>query len=275
MKQENPDTHPCQPLPSSSASTETMAVFSFYPAIPPPVDVDLLEIAEHTCSYLPDRPSMSRAFRVERLSPALYQKLMDAGFRRSGKVIYQPTCRGCRACVPLRVQVDAFQASKSQRRCWRKNADVSVTFAPPILTDEKFQMYERYQTGWHDRSEPVDRQSMRDFLYDSPVDTIEMEYRDSTGRLLGVGICDICSESTSSVYFYFDPHQAERGLGTYSVMREIKMARELGLKHLYLGYCVFGCGKMEYKMQFRPHELLHGDGHWRPAPQGSSTPEGK
>ncbi|HKQ40385.1 MAG TPA: arginyltransferase, partial [Verrucomicrobiae bacterium] len=29
-------------------------------------------------------------------------------------------------------------------------------------------------------------------------------------------------------------------------------------KHVYLGYRVAGCRSMEYKAQFRPHELLQG-----------------
>jgi arginine-tRNA-protein transferase len=74
----------------------------------------------------------------------------------------------------------------------------------------------------------------------------------------------VCARSLSSVYFYFDPAHARRGLGTYGAMREIELARQRGIAHYYLGYWVQPCGAMRYKDEFRPNELLGADGTWRP-----------
>src|SRR5688572_18065249 len=117
---------------------------SAYPALPPPVKVHLIVTPEHECPYLPDRLSTSRAFLAEELPAEVYQAFMDAGFRRSGRMIYQPVCRGCRACVPIRVPVDQFEPSKSQRRCQRRNRDLIVDIAPPQSTAEKLALYQRY-----------------------------------------------------------------------------------------------------------------------------------
>jgi arginine-tRNA-protein transferase len=198
------------------------------------------------------------------MSPELYQELMDAGFRRSGRVVYQPVCRGCRQCVPLRVPIATFLASKSQRRCERRNADLDVTVAPQgPAEDEAYELYVRYQTGWHGANEPHSRAEFEEFLYDSPVRTLEFRYRDHAGRLLAVGICDVCDRSLSSVYFFFDPRESRRGLGTFGALCEIAYAGSRGIPHYYLGYHVAGCGPMEYKSQFRPYELLGTDGRWR------------
>ena len=70
-------------------------------------------------------------------------------------------------------------------------------------------------------------------------------------------------QSLSSVYFYFDPEQAGRRLGTFSALWEIEWAREMNIPHYYLGYWVAGCGAMEYKASFRPCEALGTDGVWR------------
>src|ERR1035437_3281804 len=78
---------------------------------------------EEACVYLPGRVSRIRAFMAEELSAEDYQACMDAGFRRSGHVVYQPVCEGCRKCVPLRVEVAKLAMSKSQRRVMRKNSD--------------------------------------------------------------------------------------------------------------------------------------------------------
>ena len=236
-----------------------------YPAHEPPVRVPLAVLADHACSYLPGRIATSRAFFASGLSAELYHQFMDAGFRRSGKLIYQPICRGCRACLPIRVPVDGFQPTPSQRRCWRRNQDLVVTIDDPEPTDEKFDLYRKYQVEWHAKLDGEDRESFESFLYDSPVQSVECCYRDASGKLLAVGICDVSAESLSSVYFYHDPSEFKRGLGTFGILYEIAKARSLGIPHYYLGYWVAGCGAMDYKASFRPHEILEPEGQWRRA----------
>src|SRR5437868_7375467 len=57
---------------------------SLYPNLPPPVDVRLVTLPAHDCSYLSGRTAISRAFYASRLPAELYHDFMDAGFRRSG-----------------------------------------------------------------------------------------------------------------------------------------------------------------------------------------------
>jgi arginine-tRNA-protein transferase len=255
--------------------------FSHYPTWPPPVSVRLATIGEDACSYLPHRMSMIRAMLVREMPAEMYRQFMDAGFRRSGTLLYQPACRGCRACVPLRVPVESFRPSKSQRRCWRKNVDLTISIeSDPTPTDEKFQLYCRYLREWHERdlnaeypgaTGELSRSSFESFLYDSPVDTVEFTYRDVSAKLLAVGICDISSESLSSVYCFFDPASARRALGTYAALREMEYARINRICYYYLGYWVSDCRTMSYKSDFRPYELLGTDGVWR-VPQPADPP---
>ena len=249
----------------SSSSIPPPSSFSYYPAPPPPVKVPLVTLGEHACPYLPGRLSQSRALWAERMPGELYHRFMDAGFRRSGKLVYQPVCRGCRACTPIRVSVESFRPSKSQRRCRRRNADLGVTVAEPVATDEKHELYRRYVTGRHRQpAGDESRESFEGFLHASPVESVEFSYRDAAGRLLAVGICDLCGESLSSVYFYFEPEEARRGLGTFGALFEIETAKRLGVPWYYLGYWVDGCRSMQYKVDFRPAEVLGADGTWRP-----------
>jgi arginine-tRNA-protein transferase len=190
---------------------------------------------------------------------------MDAGFRRSGRIVYQPACPHCRACVPIRIPVASFKASKSQRRCWRRNADLIVETSEPRASDEKFALYQRYLTQWHgrDEAEASRRDEFEAFLYDSPVRSVEFTYRTRAGALVAVGIGDLCNKSLSSAYLYHDPAHAKRGLGTYGALYEIAFAARMGIAHYYVGYWVAGCHSMAYKSTYRPFELLDADGHWR------------
>jgi arginine-tRNA-protein transferase len=204
----------------------------------------------------------------------LYDQFMNAGFRRSGLMVYQPVCSGCRECVPIRVPVDRFTPDKSQRRCFRQNADLLVTAGLPDLTDEKLDLYRRYVTQWHGRDKTSadafdgesDRESLESFLYQSPVDTLEFCYRSPEGKLLGVGIVDVSPRVLSSVYFYFDPAESARGLGTFAALHEIEWARRHGIAFYYLGFWIRDCKTMKYKSRFRPAQVLGGDGHWHDHP---------
>src|SRR5438067_2405703 len=170
-----------------------------WPALPPPRWISLVTLETHPCAYLPGRVARNRALWAQDMSAEIYHELMNAGFRRSGRLVYQPICAGCRACQPIRVPVDALIASKSQRRAWRKNADLIVTVGGPHPTAEKFDLYRRYLAGRHERETDQTPQDFIRFLYDSPVDTLEFTYRlpatssGAAGALTGVGICDVCA----------------------------------------------------------------------------------
>ena len=201
---------------------------------------------------------------MARSMPAgMYGELMDAGFRRSGLLVYQPACVGCTACRSLRVSVKGFVRTDSQRRCWNKNQDLVVSVGKAQASAEKYELYARYVRERHGREEDATPEAFLSFLYEAPFPSLEMEYRDAAGRLLGVGICDRVDRGLSSVYFYFDPDASKRGLGTFGVLWEIEFARAETIPFYYLGYWVAGCGAMEYKARFGPHEVLGADGVWR------------
>ena len=232
--------------------------------LPPPAAVRLVQFPPHPCSYLPDRVATTRGFLAGKMPGDVYHRFMDAGFRRSGSLMYQTDCGICRECVPIRVPVARFAPSKSQRRAARDNADLAVSVARPELTDEKVDLYRKYVTHWHESNADGDlKQSLHDFLYQSPVQTLEFCHRDPAGQLLAVGICDVCAESLSSVYFYFDPAHSSRSLGTAGAIFEIRWAGERNIPWYYLGFWVRGCDRMAYKSNYRPFELLDADGLWR------------
>jgi len=219
----------------------------------------------HPCSYLPGLIAKHEYLFPSRIDPAAYEWLMDQGFRRSGRLIYRPTCEGCRECIPIRVPVDRFQATKSQRRAWRRNQDVQVAVDRPELTDEKWALYQAYLKFQHQK-EDDSREDLQQFLYNSSTTTLEMTLS-LNGRVIGCGILDECPHSLSSVYFYFDPTEAKRSLGVFSALCEIEACRTAGLKWWYAGFYIRGCDRMNYKSNFGPYELLGPDGAWHEPPQ--------
>lgn len=229
----------------------------------PQADYDALRYVspETPCPYLPGRRSRSEAYLIGLLDRAVYERLMARGFRRSGRIIYRPACRGCRECRQLRVPVDRFTPTRSMRRVWRRNLDVRVEPGELAATDEKYVLFERYLDFQHDDTMARTYESFHEFLYDSPTTTGEFCYYLGE-RLIGASIVDVCPTGLSSVYMYFDPDYASRSLGTFSVLWEIEYCRREGLAYYYLGFFVAGGNKMAYKLRFRPNEVLTGADYW-------------
>lgn len=226
------------------------------------VRLPVLMTDSHPCPYLPDRAAREQLLMTPVDDGAFYQQLMDWGFRRSERFFYRPSCEACSACVPIRIPVERFAPSRSQLRVLRRNRDVEVRVAAPTLDAERWDLFNRYQVHAHDKPMLRSPEEYVAVFCDPPIDAVEMSYY-VAGRLVGVGVLDVCPDALSSVYFYYDPRQGRRSLGVFSGMCEIEACRARGRPWWYLGFFVAGCRKMEYKSRFRPFELLDADGVWR------------
>ena len=82
-------------------------------------------------------------------------------------------------------------------------------------------------------------------------------------RLVGVGYVDVLDEGLSAIYFFHDPREAKRSLGTLNILHLMEAARQRGRSHVYLGYYVNGCRSLEYKARFKPNEIFTGS-TWEP-----------
>jgi arginyl-tRNA--protein-N-Asp/Glu arginylyltransferase len=217
---------------------------------------------EHSCSYLPDRPA--RTLFVDplaRIDGATFQSLLEQGFRRSGSHIYRPACRGCQACISLRLPVASFEPNRSQWRNFRANAaEVTVTDRPPTFQPEHFALYRRYLHARHPEGSMAEgtSENYRDFLIDPwGGETRLLEFR-LGGRLMAVAVTDVTPGGLSAVYTFFDPDLSHRAPGSFAILCQIQAAKGLGLPYLYLGYWIDACAKMSYKSRFRPLEAWNG-----------------
>lgn len=219
-----------------------------------------------SCGYLPHEQARMEYVRVARMDAGEYALALLAGWRRFGHTLFRPRCRGCLACLSLRVDVPAFRPDRSQVRCRRANEpDVALRIGHPRLTRENLDLYARFQAsraeshGWSDRDE--DPASFADSFVHNPFPTEEWRY-ELAGRLVGLGYVDPLPVGLSAIYFVHDPDRHRRGLGTWNVLSLIDEAARRGLPHVYLGYYVAGCRSLAYKARFRPHQLLAPDGSW-------------
>lgn len=201
------------------------------------------------------------------LTATEFDSRLQAGDRRQGVLLYRTSCAACRACEPIRIDVEAFKEGRTPRRIFRRGQEkIDVEIGPPEFSLERLALYNLHKRGrgLASAEEAMDEPGYRAFLVETCCDTFEIRYR-VAGELIGVAIVDRAATALSAVYFYFNPDYAALSPGVFSILKQLELCRRWGLKYLYLGFYIEACRSMAYKARYRPHERLI-DGAWVDCP---------
>jgi arginyl-tRNA--protein-N-Asp/Glu arginylyltransferase len=216
--------------------------------------------APFTCSYLPEQDEQLLIF-ISETQPTIteYDFLIGAGFRRSGTQVYRPHCGSCTACESIRLPVNLFTASKSQKRIMKRNKDLTTRISHNNKP-EYYPLYESYINQRHADGSmyPATIEQYQGFVL-SPWDNalfIEIYANDA---LIGVAVTDNLESSLSALYTFFKPEEQQRSLGIFAILQQIELTKSLNKPFLYLGYQIDTCQKMSYKQNFLPHERFFDD----------------
>jgi len=195
------------------------------------------------------------------LSERAMELFLAAGYRRNGNCLYNMACLACSACIPIRLHPEEFRPNRNQKRAWVKNKDVTTSLLPLKVTEEDLEVCGKFLRLRYPRENITAQGYYRDFFLNSVVNSVQLQYR-VEDRLVGTSIIDIGYNWMNAVYFYFDPDETHRSLGTYNILCLVDLCREWEIEFLYLGYYIHSVPAMSYKANFRPHYLLQGK-EWR------------
>lgn len=217
------------------------------------------------CSYLPDRKEQLLVYAEQSSQQALrYGQLIQVGFRRSGEQIYRPHCPQCAACQSIRIPVDEFVASRSQKRILKRNASFRTQMVTTPSRDY-YPLYEQYICARHTEGSmyPPNKTQFEHFILCEWQGPAYIEAYDGD-KLIAVAVTDVIDNGTghralSALYTFFDPNYASASLGTWMIMMQAHHAKLQNREYLYLGYYVAGSQKMSYKQQFFPFEQFNGN----------------
>lgn len=198
---------------------------------------------------------------------------LAAGYRRNGNCLYAMNCRNCRLCIPIRLHPGEFSPNRNQRRAMARNSDVERSLAPLQPVAEDYLLCEKFLRTRYPRENNSAVGYYRDFFNNGIVNSAQLQYR-LAGRLIGNAIIDIGYNWLNAVYFFFDPDEGRRSLGTHNILCLVDLCREWDIEYLYLGYYIPTVAAMSYKKNFTPHYLLDG-GVWRKTGGGGGQGDGQ
>ena len=226
---------------------------------PPSTDFCTLD---YECSYLKGRQVRMYYKYVSHSNAIFNSAVIQRGWRRFGNYYFYPICNGCNECKSLRINVNSFKPSKSQRKAINKNKETKYIIQKPTVTNEHINLYNKYhkwkekKDGWRYREiSPQEYfENFAEGAYDFGKEVLY--FRDD--KLVAIDLIDITQDGISSIYFIYDPDYAHLSLGIYSLIKQVDFAKILKKDWIYLGYWVDGCKAFEYKTNFKPLEILDG-----------------
>ena len=213
-----------------------------------------------TCSYLPEQKERLLVFMSDTQPTMLeYNYLISAGFRRSGTQVYRPHCGSCNACESIRLPVNTFAPSKSQKRIIKRNQDLTIRISHNDKP-EYYPLYESYINQRHTDGSmyPATLEQYQGFVLSPWNNALFIELH-TNDELIGVAVTDKLVSSLSALYTFFKPEEHQRSLGNFAILQQIELAKSLNKPFLYLGYQIDTCQKMSYKQNFLPHERFFDD----------------
>jgi arginine-tRNA-protein transferase len=234
-----------------------------------PIAPQFYVTAPQPCPYLEGR--MERKLFTALLgdhAETLNDALSKQGFRRSQNVLYRPSCADCAACLSARIRVEAFETTRGQRKCIKRNADLKREASSPWATEEQYDLFRQYLDTRHAEGGMADMDvfEFAAMVEETPVRSRLVEYTTEVSGekdVVGVSLTDVLDDGLSMVYSFYKPKESRRSLGTYMILDHVDIARENGLPYVYLGYWVPGSPKMGYKSSFSGLEIYKG-GSWIP-----------
>lgn len=204
-------------------------------------------------------------------SPAQMDQLWSDGWRHFGIIFarYGSAFHGGKfySVLPLRVDIERFTLTRSQKRVLATNRDTKLIVRPTFVDEEKETLFEKHRLRFDENAPTSLHNFLSEFPDSVPCPNVELcVYLNA--RLIAVTFLDVGELATSGVYAMFDPAEAKRSLGILMMLRSIYFSRERGCRFYYPGYAYREPFSYDYKKRLTGLEYLDWDLGWRPYVNG-------
>ncbi len=225
------------------------------------INEDLEFIEENReCSYFSNEISDMRYRYINKCSLEDYQNMLEHGWRRFGKMHFVPECSSCTKCISMRIDAMNYKFSKSEKRVIAKNKDTKLFIQPPSISIAHLELYDKYHKVMSDKKDWPYHQITPDEYIRSYVQGKEKYAKEflyfKDDKLIAVALVDILPKSISAIYCFYDHDYQDLSIGKFSILAQIKIAKELNIPYIYLGYWIKDHYSMGYKVSYQPFEIL-------------------
>ena len=208
---------------------------------------------------------INEEFYADQLLPEQMDSLWANGWRHFGTHFFRYNVGllidDVRFVLPLRIRLENFTFSKSQRRVLRLNEDLDVTIRPITIDEQSKNLFDRHKTRFN-HGVP---ESIYNFISTEP-DVSPCEAKEirvsQNDQLLAVSYFDVGCNSTSGIYAMFEPTITDRSLGIFTMLKEIEYSIETNREFYYQGYAYQGSSFYDYKKRFRGTEAFDWYDQW-------------
>jgi len=212
-------------------------------------------------------PLVAESREHDLVKPEGMDELWAVGWRHFGTDFFRASLMSDGMClnrqIALRIEVAQFMRSRSQRRTFRKNRDLELSFdgaAPGEAENRLFDIHKMRFAG----NVP---DCLTDFLGTQPdgrpCECLQLSVR-LEGRLIAASFFALGRQACSSIYAVFDPEFSRRRLGVFTMLAELEFAREQGFRFYYSGYATVESSCYDYKKEFGALHYYDWKGRWLP-----------
>jgi len=220
----------------------------------------ILHPTVEACPYLEGLITLTENFLAKEIDEEDQENLLSYGFRHFGESYFRPICPHCLNCISIRIPVKDFVFTSSIRKILKRGERFDIRLEEPIATFEMYELYMKHKMRFKNEAGtdfPVFVRSMFHPFSFSKILTV----RDGE-KIVCVSHLDITKNTMSAIYCYYDDSYSRYSLGRLAVYKEIEIAKQRGIEWLYLGFYVPGNIHMQYKIRYKPNQLMRSDFTW-------------
>jgi arginine-tRNA-protein transferase len=156
---------------------------------------------------------------------------------------------------PTRYKLWEFIFTKSLRRILKKNADLKTIIRPLRVTKEKEKLFLSHYLMRYKKPPPESLTKAYEYQDLYPSDLTELCVFKNE-KLIACSIFEVARYAMVSNACFWDINEADRSLGTYTILREVQYALEKRMVYYYLGSYYKQNPNYQYKTRFRGLELF-------------------
>lgn len=222
-------------------------------------DIEFVE-ENRDCSYFSEEISDIRYRYMYNCSEDHYEKMLERGWRRFGRMHFVPECKSCNKCISMRIDVKNYKFSKSEKRVINKNLDTKLYIREPSMTVDHLKLYDKYHQFMADKKDwsfsPIDPNDYLKSYVEGKKEYAKEFLYVRENKLIGVALVDILKNGMSAIYCFYDHEYENLSIGKFSILAQIKIAKEMNIPYIYLGYWIKDHFSMGYKENYKPFEIL-------------------